>query len=103
MAGPGACVIVAHDAETGEELWRPRLVPAPGELGDETWEDVPYEDRVHVGSWTAPSVDVELNLVFVGTSITSPAAKFLRGIENTHLYHNSTLALDADTGEIVWY
>ena len=103
-AGPEACVIVAHDAETGEERWRRRLVPAPGEPGDETWGDVPYEDRVHVGSWTAPSVDPELNRVYVGTSVTSPAPKFLRGgIENTHLYHNSTLALDADTGEIVWY
>ena len=88
---------MAHDAETGEELWR-RLVPAPGEPGDETWGDVPYENRVHVGSWTAPSVDLDLNLVFVGTSVTSPAPKFLRGgIENTHLYHSSTLALDADT------
>ena len=57
-----------------------------------------------MGSWTAPCVDLHLNLVFVGTSVTSPAPKFRRdGIENTHLYHNSTLALDADTGEIVWY
>ena len=103
-AGPEACVIVAHDATTGAELWRRRLVPAPGEPGDETWGGVPYEERVHVGSWMAPSVDPELNLVYVGTSVTSPAPKFLRGgAENTHLYHNSTLALDADTGEIVWY
>ena len=103
-AGPEACVIVAHDATTGTELWRRRLVPAPGEPGDETWGTVPYEDRVHVGSWTAPSYDATLNLVYVGTSVTSPAPKFLRGgTENTHLYHNSTLALDADTGEIVWY
>ena len=34
--GPEACVIVAHDAETGEELVAPRLVPAAGEPGDET-------------------------------------------------------------------
>ncbi len=102
--GPEACVIVAHDATTGAELWRRRLVPAPGEPGDDTWGDVPYEDRVHVGAWMVPSVDPTLNLVYVGTSVTSPAPKFLRGgIENTHLYHNSTLALDVDTGEIVWY
>ena len=89
---------MAHDAETGEELWRRLVAP-----GDETWGDVPYEDRVHVGSWTAPSIALDLNLVFVGTSVTSPAPKFLRGgIENTHLYHNSTLALDADPGEIRW-
>ncbi|MCY3844661.1 MAG: PQQ-binding-like beta-propeller repeat protein, partial [Acidobacteria bacterium] len=31
--GPNACVIVAHDAVTGEELWRRRTIPAPGEPG----------------------------------------------------------------------
>ena len=102
--GPEACVIVAHDATTGAELWRTRLVPAPGEPGDETWGGVPYEDRVHVGSWMVPSYDPELDLVYVGTSVTSPAPKFLLGgAENTHLYHDSTLALDGDTGEIRWY
>ena len=40
------------------------------------------------------------------TSVTSPAPKFmLGGVENQHqhLYHNSTLALDGATGEIVWH
>ena len=102
--GPHACVIVAHDALTGEELWRRRLIPGPGEFGDETWGDVPFEERGHVGSWMVPSFDPELNLVYLGTSVTSPAPKFmLGGIDKTHLYHNSTLALNADTGEIVWY
>ena len=102
--GPEACVIMAHDAATGEELWRRRLIPAPGEPGDESWGGVPYEERAHVGSWMVPSFDPELNLVYVGTSVTSPAPKFmLGGVDNKHLYHNSTLALDGDTGEIVWY
>ena len=65
---------------------------------------MPFEERRHVGSWMVPSVDPELNLVYVGTSVTSPTPKFLLGgTDLTHLYHNSTLALDADTGEIVWY
>ena len=103
-AGPEACVITAHDARTGEELWRTRLVPAPGEPGDETWGGVPFEDRRHVGSWMVPSYDPELNLVYVGTSVTSPTPKFmLGGRDLEHLYHNSTLALDAGTGDIVWY
>ena len=102
--GPEACVITAHDAKTGAELWRRRTIPAPGEPGDETWGDVPYEDRKHVGTWMVPSYDPELNLIYIGTSVTSPAPKFmLGGAENKHLYHNCTLALDADTGEIVWY
>ena len=103
-AGPNACVVTAHDAATGAELWRTRLIPAPGEPGDETWGGVPFEERRHVGAWMVPSFDPALNLVYIGTSVTSPAPKFLiGGIENTHLYHNSTLALDADTGDIVWY
>ena len=102
--GPESCVLVAHDARTGEELWRRRTVPAPGEPGDETWGGVPYEQRVHVGSWIPASYDPELRLIFQGTSVTSPAPKFmLGGVENTHLYHNSTLALDVETGEIRWH
>ena len=102
--GPDACVITAHDANNGEELWRRRTIPAPGEPGDETWGNVPFEERKHVGTWMVPSYDPELNLIYVGTSVTSPAPKFmLGGISNKHLYHNSTLALNADTGDIVWY
>ncbi len=102
--GPESCVIVAHDARTGAELWRRSTIPAPGEPGDETWGGVPWEKRVHVGAWMPASYDPELRLIYQGTSVTSPAPKFmLGGVENTHLYHNSTLALDVDTGEIRWY
>ena len=104
LGGPHACVIVAHDAATGEELWRRRTIPGPGEPGDETWGSVPFEERKHVGSWTAPSYDPALDLVYIGTSVTSPAPKFmLGGADLRHLHHNSTLALDAETGEIRWY
>ena len=102
--GPNACIIAAHDASTGEEVWRRRLIPAPGEPGDETWGDVPFESRHHVGSWMVPSYDPELELIIMGTSVTSPAPKFyLGGADNKHLYHNSTLALEVGTGEIRWY
>ena len=51
-----------------------------------------------------PSFDPELNRIYVGTSVTSPAPKFmLAGNDKQYLYHNSTLAIDADTGKIVWY
>jgi alcohol dehydrogenase (cytochrome c) len=102
--GPDACVITAHDARTGRELWRTHTIPKPGEPGSETWGDVPYEERQHVGTWMVPSYDPQLNLIYIGTSVTSPAPKYLiGGVNNTHLYHNCTLAIDADTGRIVWY
>jgi PQQ-dependent dehydrogenase (methanol/ethanol family) len=99
-----ACIVTAHDARTGKELWRTRTIPMPGEPGDETWGGIPYEKRSHVGTWMVPSYDAELNLLYVGTSVTSPAPKFmLAGNDKQYLYHNSTLALNADTGNIVWY
>ena len=102
--GPDACVIIAHDARTGEEVWRRRTIPEAGEPGDETWGDVPQERRRHVGTWMPPSYDSELRLVYIGTGVTSPAPKFmLGGTDKTHLYHNSTLALAVDTGEVSWY
>jgi PQQ-dependent dehydrogenase (methanol/ethanol family) len=102
--GPEACFVAAHDALTGVELWRRQLIPKPGEPGYETWGDVPYEERQHVGSWMPASYDPELKLIILGTSVTSPAPKvFLGGVENDHLYHNSTLALEVETGEIRWH
>jgi alcohol dehydrogenase (cytochrome c) len=101
---PAACVIMAHDARTGRELWRRRTIAAAGEANGESWGDLADDERWHVGSWLVPSYDPELDLVFAGTSVTSPAPKFaLAGNDEKYLYHNSTLALDADTGEIVWY
>jgi alcohol dehydrogenase (cytochrome c) len=102
--GPDACIITAHDAKTGKELWRTRTIPRPGEPGSESWGNVPDDGRWHVGTWMVPSYDPELNLIYIGTSVSSPAPKFmLGGNEKQHLYHNSTLALNADTGKIVWY
>ena len=103
-AGNDACIVVAHDAKTGKELWRTRTIPLPGEFGHDTWGDVPMNERWHVGTWMVPSYDPQTNTIVVGTSVTIPAPKFLvGGNDKEHLYHNSTLALDADTGKIKWH
>jgi alcohol dehydrogenase (cytochrome c) len=98
------CVITAHDAKTGKELWRFHTIPKAGEPGDETWGGVPQELRRHVGAWMPPSFDPALNIIYIGTSVTSPAPKFLlAGNDKQYLYHNSTLAIDANTGKLKWY
>jgi PQQ-dependent dehydrogenase (methanol/ethanol family) len=103
-AGPDACVMVANDARTGKEVWRTHTMPKPGEPGDETWGNVPWEKRLQVGTWMAPTYDPELNLVYFGTSVTAPTTKYLlAGNDKKHLYSTSTLALDANTGKIVWH
>jgi alcohol dehydrogenase (cytochrome c) len=103
-SGPEACIITAHDPGTGQELWRTRTIPRPGEPGDESWGNLPDAQRWHVGTWLVPSYDPELKLIYFGTSVTSPAPKFmLAGNDKEYLYHNSTLALDVNTGRIVWH
>jgi len=114
QGGPGdadSCFLAAHDLETGEELWRFQLIPREGTGEAETWGDVPRDVKHHVGSWITPSYDPELNMVYFGTSVTSPYSKFyfaefedVADLEDQEfLYQTSTLAIDADTGELVWY
>jgi PQQ-dependent dehydrogenase (methanol/ethanol family) len=99
-----SCVITAHDAKTGKELWRFHTIPGPGEPGDESWGGVPMDQRWHVGTWMVPSYDPELNLIIIGTSVTIPAPKFtLAGADKQYLFHNCTLAINAETGKLVWY
>ena len=103
-AGPDACVMVAHDARTGREVWRTSTIAKPGEPGDASWGGVPWDKRLQVGTWIPPTYDPELKLVYFGTSVTAPTTKFLLGgNDKQHLYSTSTLALDADTGRIVWH
>ncbi len=98
------CWVSAHDADTGAEVWRTHTIPARGEFGYESWGDVPDEDRRGGSAWNAPSFDPELNLIFTGVGVPIPWGSVQRGTgDGDVLYTNSTLALDADTGEIVWY
>jgi alcohol dehydrogenase (cytochrome c) len=78
--------MTAHDAKAGKEIWRTRTIPKPGEPGDETWGGLPDANRRYVGTWMGPRFDPERNMIYIGKK---------------YLYHNSTLALDADTGKIV--
>ena len=98
------CWVSAHDADTGVEVWRTYTIPGPGEFGYDTWGDVPQEDRRGGSAWNSPSYDPELNLIFTGVGVPIPWGSVQRGTgDGDVLYTNSTLALNADTGEIVWY
>ena len=100
-----SCFITAHDADTGEELWRTFTIARPGEFGDETWGEVPFELRGGGDAWITGSYDPELDLIYWGTAQAKPWVSTSRGMttEDAALYTNSTLALDPDDGRIVWY
>jgi alcohol dehydrogenase (cytochrome c) len=99
-----SCWITAHDADTGEELWRTNTVPRLGELHGESWGDLPNELRRGGSAWMPASYDADLNLIFVGVAVPIPWGSIQRGTRGGDvLYTNSTLALNIDTGEIAWY
>ena len=97
------CFIAGHDAESGEEVWRTSTVALPGEPGGDTWGDLPLEFRAGSDAWITGSYDPEANLIYWGTAQAKPWARSVRGTDGDALYTNSTLALNPDTGEMVWY
>jgi alcohol dehydrogenase (cytochrome c) len=102
--GTSGCFIVALDAKTGSEIWRTKTIAQPGSPGDDSWRGVPVDKRNGASVWTSGSYDPVLNLFYSGTGGPIPHSEIVRGTgDGAVLYTNSTLALDADTGKIVWY
>jgi alcohol dehydrogenase (cytochrome c) len=97
------CFISAHDSRTGKELWRTSTVARPGEPGGDTWGDLPLMFRAGSDAWIPGSYDPGTHLIYWGTAQAKPWASFARGTDADALYTNSTLALDATTGRIVWH
>jgi alcohol dehydrogenase (cytochrome c) len=94
--------IEAIDPETGKVIWRTNTVPDPGAPGSETWPD--KEALLHGGgpAWMTGTYDPEANLIYWGTGNPHPV---LAGVvrSGNNLYTCSILALNADTGKLVWY
>ena len=104
----GGCFIVGLDAQTGDEVWRFYTIARPGQPGGESWNGAPVDQRFGASVWTGGSYDPKLNLVYFGTGNTYDVATLLqphpeKGASNDGLYTESTVALDPDTGRLVWY
>ena len=108
LAIAGGNFIVAIDLETSAEAWRFYTVARPNEPGGSSWNGMPVMERTGGSVWVPGSYDPELNLVYFGPAPTYDTDALrvplaLPGITTDALYTNSTIALDADTGELVWH
>ncbi len=97
------CFISAHDARTGNEVWRTSTIAQPGAPGGDTWGDLPLTFRAGGDSWIPGSYDPGTNLTYHSTSQAKPWARVSRKTDGAALYTNSVLALDANTGALTWY
>ncbi len=106
---PGGCFIVALDAATGKEAWRFNTIAQPDERGGDSWNGAPLSERFGGSVWLAGTYDAELNLVFFGTAQTYHIAPLMKKAKSAKdgsadaLYTDTTLALNPDTGKLVWY
>ena len=100
--------LVALDQATGKEVWRTHTVPVGNEKNADTWKG----DTGKTGggaAWNVGSYDAKLNLVYYGTSNPGPWTAIVRGNDSsdvgkfTNLYTASVIALNPDTGNIVWH
>ena len=67
-----------------------------------------WTERFGASVWTSGSYDPDLNLVYFGIGQTYDTGTLLEpqsqnGDSNDGLYTDSTVALDPDTGKLVWY
>jgi alcohol dehydrogenase (cytochrome c) len=104
----GGCFIVALDAHTGDEVWRFQTIARPGQPGGDSWNGAPVDERFGGAVWNAGSYDPELNLLYYGVGQTYDTATLLRpqprqGESADALYTDSTVALNPDTGQLVWH
>ena len=99
------CYISAFDIHTGQRAWRFYTIPRAGSRGSETWGNLPMNNRAGAETWLAGSYDPELNITYWGVAQSKPwnfLSRRLTPFDKT-LYANSTVALNPDNGELLWY
>lgn len=94
--------IRAYDVRTGALRWQFHTIPHPGEPGYETWPKDAWTYEGASNNWTGMAVDQKRGIVFAPTGSAAP--DFL-GIDRIgdDLYSNCELALNAETGKLIWY
>jgi PQQ-dependent dehydrogenase (methanol/ethanol family) len=105
---PGGNFIVALDANTGQEAWRFNTIARPGDPGGDSWNGVPLDKRNGGSVWVAGSYDPATNLVYFGVAQTYDTGPYRDlvpqgGVTNELLYTDSTVAINPDTGKLVWH
>jgi PQQ-dependent dehydrogenase (methanol/ethanol family) len=93
--------MMAHDAQTGREVWHFNLIPSPGEFGHETWPGDTWKTGGG-GTWSSYTLDPATGELFV--PVANPAPAFDPHIrKGANLFTNSAVVLDAKTGRYLWH
>ena len=99
------CFITGHDPDSGKEIWRTSTIALSGDINGSSWGNTPDIFRAGSDTWIAGSYDPQLNIFYIGTSQAKPWVAASRGMSPNEkaLYTNSTLAMNPQTGKILWF
>ena len=99
-AAPGD--IRAFDVHTGRQRWVFHTIPRPGAPGHESWPPDYWKTGGGANSWPGMVIDEKRGMLFAPTgSAVSDFYGYDRIGDN--LYANCLLALDANSGKLIWY
>jgi alcohol dehydrogenase (cytochrome c) len=93
--------IDAYNAETGELEWRTYTIPGEGEPGNDTWSGDSWKTGGSA-TWITGAYDPDENLVYWGTGNPGPDWNGDARLGD-NLYSDAAMALNGDTGELVWH
>jgi quinoprotein glucose dehydrogenase len=95
-------LVRAFDVRTGKTLWTFRTIPAPGEFGNETWENDSWAVNGNAGVWSQITVDEELGLVYL--PVETPTSDFYGGHRpGNNLFAETLVCVDLKTGQRKWH
>jgi alcohol dehydrogenase (cytochrome c) len=106
------CYISAHDIKTGKEAWRFYTAAGDDDPGGATWAGSPVTGRLATTWGLAGGYDAKRRLIMWGVANPMPNTRMDRhggkydavGFQSPiDLYSNSTVALNPETGKLVWY
>ena len=92
----------AWDLRTGDLVWTFHTVPRPGEAGNETWLNDSWRDVTGANNWSFFTVDDERGILYMPLG---SAQNDFYGVDRPgdNLFANSIVAVDAETGALLWY
>jgi acido-empty-quinoprotein group A len=94
--------VEARDPVTGALQWRWNETPGPGQPGFDTWPNADAASHGGGNPWQPFTYDPKLNLIYVATGNPNPVYAG-QGRKGSDLYTASLVALNPDTGKLVWY
>lgn len=94
--------VQAFDVRTGERKWIFHTIPQGTEPGVETWQNESWKTTGNANPWSMFSADPELGIVYLPN--TTPTNDYYGGArKGNNLYAESLLAVNANTGKLVWH